>query len=96
MLFFVQVVGLSRVWNRCASSTWKKLLLCGYGLITYTLIEILNSVLVTVVFLMPSIHNYPGGYALLKMNVRERRVCEIDGDSEGYTEWRGGSSGSAY
>lgn len=32
-------------------------------------LDLMDSVCVTVVFLLPSIHNYPGGYAMLKMNV---------------------------
>ena len=31
--------------------------------------EIMNRILITIIFLIPSIYNYPGGFAMLKMNV---------------------------
>ena len=31
--------------------------------------EIMNRIVITLIFLIPSIYNYPGGFAILKMNV---------------------------
>ena len=31
--------------------------------------EIMNRIVITIIFLIPSIYNYPGGFAMLKMNV---------------------------
>lgn len=65
-------MGLSRVWSHCKDSSWKKILLGLYGVLVYVIVLRVNDrILATVVFLIPSINNYPGGYAMLQMNVIE-------------------------
>ena len=52
-------VGFARVWSHCAQSFWRVLVVVCYGIAT---------LLLTAAFLIPSIYNYPGGYAVMKMN----------------------------
>ena len=64
-------MGLSRVWSQYPKKGVKVVLAMLYACGVWALRrELTRSLLITFFFLIPSVNNYPGGYALLKMNVR--------------------------
>lgn len=64
-------MGLARVWSQYPKRGVKVMLAILYACGVWVMrCGITISLLITFFFLIPSINNYPGGHALLKMNVR--------------------------
>lgn len=55
----IAAVGLSRVWSQCSKKGLRVMASLAYAC---------GVLMITLFFLIPSINNYPGGYAVLKMN----------------------------
>lgn len=70
-------MGLARVWAQYPKRGVKVVLAMLYACGVWALWRgFIDRLLITFFFLIPSVNNYPGGHALLKMNVGLELRCD--------------------